>query len=155
MGREPAGMVTCVGVYPCGRLACHLGRRDPCLVHSHPAADEPQRAGGEANTIIGVEATRGEAVLLHGASLPALDALDGIHARLESPAARLLRHAGALSSCLVLPLFPLANAGVILSTAVVGSHGPLLLAIIVGLVVGKPLGIVPACALAVRSGLAV
>ncbi len=47
--------------------------------------------------------------------LPALNALDSIHDRLESPAARLLRHAGARSSYLVLPLFAFANAGVVMA----------------------------------------
>ena len=51
--------------------------------------------------------------------LPALRALDAIHDRLESPADRLLRHAGARSSYVVLPLFALANAGVVMSSEVV------------------------------------
>jgi NhaA family Na+:H+ antiporter len=55
----------------------------------------------------------------------------------------------------VLPLFALANAGVALTTEVIEGHEPLMLAIMVGLVVGKPLGLVGASALAVRVGLAV
>lgn len=109
----------------------------------------------QANAIINVEASRGEEILRHGPSLPALDALDAVHERLESPASRLLRYAGARSSYVVLPLFALANAGVVISTGVISSHVQLLMAIIVGLVIGKPLGMVTACALAVRSGLAV
>ena len=42
-----------------------------------------------------------------------------------------------------------------LTPDVVSGHGPLMLAIIVGLVIGKPLGMVLACALAVRLGVAV
>jgi NhaA family Na+:H+ antiporter len=38
---------------------------------------------------------------------------------------------------------------------VMGTHGPLMLAIILGLVIGKPVGIVLAAWLAVRSGIAV
>ena len=57
-------------------------------------------------------------VLRHGPSLPALRALDAIHDRLESPADRLLRHAGARSSYVVLPLFALANAGVAIAPGV-------------------------------------
>jgi NhaA family Na+:H+ antiporter len=82
-------------------------------------------------------------------------ALDQIHDRLESPADRLLRHTGARSSYLVLPLFALANAGVVIAMDVVGGHQQLMLAIIAGLVIGKPLGLISASALAVRLGLAV
>jgi len=66
----------------------------------------------QASAIIAAEAARGGEVLRHGPSAPALRALDAIHDRLESPADRLLRNAGARSSYLVLPLFALANAGV-------------------------------------------
>src|ERR1700733_322030 len=68
----------------------------------------------QASAIIAAEAAHGGEVLRHGLSTPALRALDAIHDRLESPADRLLRHAGARSSYLVLPLFALANAGVAL-----------------------------------------
>jgi Na+:H+ antiporter, NhaA family len=108
----------------------------------------------QANTIVAAEARHGDEVLRHGPSVPALRALDAIHDRLESPADRLLRHAGARSSYLVLPLFALANAGVAISTEVLGGHEPLMLAIMAGLVIGKPLGLVSASALAVRLGLA-
>src|SRR5690606_8539075 len=81
-------------------------------------------------------------------------ALDSIHDRLESPADRLLRHAGARSSYIVLPIFALANAGVTMAPDIVADHGSLLLAIMAGLVVGKPLGITLAAALAVAAGVA-
>jgi NhaA family Na+:H+ antiporter len=72
----------------------------------------------QANTIIAAEAQHRGEVLRGGPSAPALRALDAIHDRLESPSDRLLRHAGARSSYLVLPLFAFANAGVVL-----GMHG--------------------------------
>jgi Na+:H+ antiporter, NhaA family len=109
----------------------------------------------QANTIVAAEARHSDEALRHGPSLAALRALDEIHDRMEAPAARLLRRAGARSSYLVLPLFALANAGVVVSADAVSGHGPLMLAILLGLVLGKPLGLVLACALAVRSGLAV
>jgi NhaA family Na+:H+ antiporter len=108
----------------------------------------------QANTIVAAEARRGDEVLRHGPSVPALRALDAIHDRLESPADRLLRHAGARSSYVVLPLFALANAGVAIGTEVFGGHEPLMLAIMAGLVIGKPFGMLSAAALAVRLGLA-
>jgi NhaA family Na+:H+ antiporter len=108
----------------------------------------------QADAILIEEARHGGEVLRHGPSLPALHALDAIHDRLESPADRLLRHAGARSSYVVLPVFALANAGVVLSADVLEGHGPLVLAIMAGLVLGKPIGLVAASALAVRLGLA-
>jgi NhaA family Na+:H+ antiporter len=109
----------------------------------------------QANTILLAESRRGEDVLRHGPSLPALRALDQIHDRLESPADRFLRHVEPWSSYLVLPLFALANAGVVISMGVIGGHEPLIAAIAAGLVIGKPVGLVGAAALAVWSGAAV
>lgn len=108
----------------------------------------------QANTIIAAEAAHSGEVLRHGASLPALRALDAIHDRIESPADRLLRHAGARSSYLVLPLFALANAGVVLGADVLSGRETLVAAIMAGLVLGKPIGMLGAAALAVRLGVA-
>ena len=109
----------------------------------------------QASAIIAAEAAGEGEVLRHGPSTPALRALDAIHDRLESPADRLLRHAGARSSYLVLPLFALANAGVALRLDTFVGRERLFAAIIAGLVIGKPLGIVAASALAVATGLAI
>ena len=109
----------------------------------------------QANSLIEAEAQHGAEVLRHGPSLPALRALDAIHDRLESPADRTLRHVAPRSSYVVLPLFALANAGVVMSADVWAGHEALILAVIAGLAVGKPLGFMVACALAVRMGWAV
>ncbi len=123
-------------------------------IPTRPPADLKALAT-QASTIIAAEAQRGGDVLRHGPSLPAMRALDEIHDRLESPADRLLRHAGARSSYVVLPLFALANAGVLIAMDMVGGHQQLMLAILAGLTVGKPLGLMAACALAVLLGIAV
>jgi NhaA family Na+:H+ antiporter len=109
----------------------------------------------QANTIFEAEAEHEGEVLRHGPSLPTLRALDAIHDRLESPADRLLRQVAPRSSYAVLPLFALANAGVAMSASVLSGHEPLMLAIICGLFIGKPLGLVLACVLAVRMGWAI
>jgi NhaA family Na+:H+ antiporter len=108
----------------------------------------------QSNTIVAAEARRSTEVLHAGPSLSALRALDAIHDRIESPADRLLRHAGARSSYLVLPLFALANAGVAITPGVVEGRGGLMLAIVAGLALGKPVGMLALSALAVRLGLA-
>jgi NhaA family Na+:H+ antiporter len=108
----------------------------------------------QADSIVAAEARRGAEVLHAGPSLPALRALDAIHDRLESPAARVLRRAGARSSYVVLPLFALANAGVELEPGVTEDRGALMLAIAAGLTLGKPAGMLAMSALAVRLGVA-
>lgn len=108
----------------------------------------------QADAILNAEARRSKEVLRNGPSLPALKAFEALHDRLESPAARLLRTVGARSNYVVLPLFALANAGVAIAPGIMGEHGSLVLAIIGGLVLGKPLGLVLASWIAVRLGLA-
>jgi len=108
----------------------------------------------QANAIVTAEASHGDEALRHGPSIPALRALDAIHSRLESPADRVLRRLAPRSSYFVLPIFALANAGVVVSADVLSGHGPLMLAIACGLVIGKPVGMALFCALAVAVGLA-
>jgi len=109
----------------------------------------------QANAVLTAETARGQDVLRHGPSEPALRALDAIHDRLESPAQRTLRAIEPWSSFVVLPVFALCNAGVALSLGVFAGHEPLIEAIVVGLVVGKPIGFMVAPALAVWAGIAV
>jgi NhaA family Na+:H+ antiporter len=109
----------------------------------------------QANAIIAEEAQHGDEVLRHGPSLPALRSLDAIHERLESPADRLLRNVAPRSSYVVLPLFALANAGVVLDLGVLEGREPLFAAIAAGLVLGKPLGMTLFCLAAVWLKLAV
>ena len=92
--------------------------------------------------------------MLHGPSEPALRALDAIHDRIESPASKLLRAVEPWSSYLVLPVFALANAGVAWSAQVMEGRGRLVLAVVISLTIGKPLGILAGSWLAVRFGLA-
>ena len=91
----------------------------------------------------------------HGPSERALRALDAIHDRIESPADKLLRAVEPWSSYLVLPVFALANAGIVLSADIISGHERLILAVVLGLVVGKPAGMVLFAYLACRLGIAV
>ena len=108
----------------------------------------------QADAIMAAEAQHSGEHYHVGPSSQTLEALDAIHDRLESPADRLLRNAAPRSSYVVLPIFALANAGVAVGTDIFDHHSLLVLAIMVGLMVGKPLGFVLASALAVRLGLA-
>jgi len=108
----------------------------------------------QADAILAVEAQHSGEQFRRGPSEHALQALDAIHDRLESPAERMLRNIAPRSSYLVLPIFALGNAGVAFAMDVFSQHGMLVLAIMAGLVIGKPLGFILASVLAVKLGLA-
>ena len=108
----------------------------------------------QADAILTAETQRGKEVMRYGPSEPALEALDAIHDRLESPAERMLRIVAPKSSYLVLPLFALANGGVTINTGVFEGHGELMLGIATALVIGKPLGFCAATGAAVWMGIA-
>jgi len=127
-------------------LAVVIPTRPPANLHTLLA---------QAEMVIQSETSRrGEALMQHGPSKPALEALDAIHNRIESPADKLLRSIEPWSSYVVLPIFALANAGVVWSSEVIAGHGRLMLALIAALVIGKPIGIVLGAWLAVRLRLA-
>lgn len=109
----------------------------------------------QANAIFIAESRHSQEGLHRGPSATALGALDAIHDRLESPADRLLRRMALRSSYFVLPLFALANAGVVVTPGNLEGHGALITAIAAGLIVGKPIGLAAASWIAVRAGWAV
>lgn len=110
----------------------------------------------QAELVFRAEAShRGSDTLMrHGPSEPSMRMLDAIHDRIESPAAKLLRTAEPWSSYVILPLFAFANAGVVLGMDVLAGHRALVLAIVTGLVLGKPVGILSVAWLAARTGIA-
>ncbi|MGK2964690.1 MAG: Na+/H+ antiporter NhaA [Tepidiformaceae bacterium] len=74
----------------------------------------------------------------------------------EAPLERLERVLHPWTSFIIVPIFALANAGVVVSSDAVSSavESPVTLGVFFGLVVGKPLGILAFAWLAVRSGIA-
>lgn len=106
----------------------------------------------QADMVLRRETREDNGSMRRGPSGPALRKLEMIHERIESPASRLLHTMEPWSSYFVLPIFALANAGVVWQSGIVESHVSLMLAITVGLVVGKPLGIFAGAWLAVRIG---
>ncbi|HVP11839.1 MAG TPA: Na+/H+ antiporter NhaA [Phycisphaerae bacterium] len=150
-------LLTGVALWACayagGLHATLVGVILAALIPTRPPPDFKTLAM-QADMILTAEAEHTGEPFRAGPSASALQALDAIHDRLESPADRLLRNVAPRSSYLVLPIFALANAGVAVTTAVFSQHGKLVLAIMAGLVIGKPLGFVLASTLAVRLGLA-
>lgn len=149
------GVILCACLHASGLHATLAGVILAMVTPTRPPANL-HALMAQAETVIQAETSRADgAVLRHGPSEPALRALDVIHDRIESPASKLLRSIEPWSSYAVLPVFALANAGVAWSADVMTGHASLMLAIILGLVIGKPVGIVLAAWLAVRTGIAV
>ncbi len=147
------GVVLWACVHAGGLHATLAGVILAALIPTRPPPDYKTLAM-QAESILTSEAQHGGEQYRSGPSTPALEALDAIHDRLESPADRMLRTVAPRSSYVVLPIFALANAGVAISTDVFSQHGMLVCAIIAGLVIGKPLGFMLASVLAVKLGLA-
>jgi NhaA family Na+:H+ antiporter len=108
----------------------------------------------QAQTVLEADFRGDDTAMRHGPSQPALHALNTIHERVESPANKVLHQAEPWSSYFVLPVFALANAGIVWSTELIEGHERLVLAIVLGLVVGKPIGILSISWLMVRLGIA-
>lgn len=85
----------------------------------------------------------------------ATQTLETITDRIQSPAQSLEHNLHPWSTYLILPIFALANAGIVLnSDSFSNLADPVSLGILFGLVAGKPIGITAVSWLAVRSGLA-
>jgi NhaA family Na+:H+ antiporter len=148
-----AGVVLWICVHAGGLHATLAGVLLAAFIPTRPPPDYSALTA-QADAILTAEASHGGEQFRHGPSAPALRELDAIHDRLESPADRLLRNVAPRSSYLVLPIFALANAGVLITTEVLTGHSMLMAAIICGLTIGKPVGFVLASWLAVKAGVA-
>jgi len=147
------GIVLWVFLHEAGLHATLAGVILALLVPTRPPANLKALLAQAATVIHSEERRAGEAMRA-GPSEPTLSALDAIHARIDSPADKLLRSVEPWSSYVVLPIFALANAGVTWSSEVFRGNGQLIVAISVALVVGKSVGIVTAAWLAVKAGVA-
>jgi NhaA family Na+:H+ antiporter len=105
----------------------------------------------QAQQVIDAErAEHGDQPPPSGPSQGTLHALEVIYERIESPASKVLRAAEPWSNYFVLPIFALANAGLAFSPGMLDGQMPLVLGILLGLVVGKPVGILGGAWIAVR-----
>jgi len=85
----------------------------------------------------------------------AVSTLEEITERMQSPAQRLEERLAPWTTFLILPLFALANAGVVINPDAIGTLiSPLSLGVILGLIVGKTVGITLLTAGSVKLGLA-
>jgi NhaA family Na+:H+ antiporter len=91
-------------------------------------------------------------VLTSKAQQEALFALESATEGVAAPILRLEHALHKFSAFVVMPLFAFANAGVTVGLPI--QHAEIAVGVLVGLVLGKPLGIMAAALLAVKSGVA-
>ena len=99
-----------------------------------------------------LEQTRSEELLTHK-QISTLDIMGYTYSAVQSPLVRLEHNIIPISAFLVMPIFAFFNAGVSLSSVSLSIFHPVSLGIILGLSVGKPLGIFGAVYLSDRFGL--
>ncbi len=91
-------------------------------------------------------------MLLTSRQQDSLEVLEDAYQAVKNPLVRLERRLLSISAFFVMPLFALANAGVQISGVSFSLFSPVSLGILLGLIVGKPLGIVGATYIAWRLG---
>ena len=117
---------------------------DEFLKHGRAYLDDFDKAG-----------EHGKDVLANRGQQRAVQALEMVVEQVETPLQRLERNLHYWVVYVIMPLFALANAGVLIDSGIVtGIFNPVSIGIILGLVVGKPLGIVTFSWLAFRLGVA-
>jgi Na+:H+ antiporter, NhaA family len=103
------------------------------------------------------EAARGQVspILVDATQQAAVHEIEELAEQVQAPLQRLEHGLHGWVALLIMPIFALANAGVALSTEGLGAEAPsIMLGIAVGLLLGKPIGIMVAAWLAVRLGVA-
>jgi Na+:H+ antiporter, NhaA family len=104
-----------------------------------------ESAGGKEQSPILADATQQAAV----------HEIEELSEQVQAPLQRLEHSLHSWVALLIMPVFALANAGVAISTEGLSAEAPsIMLGIAVGLLLGKPIGIMAATWLAVRAGIA-
>jgi NhaA family Na+:H+ antiporter len=147
------GLVLWVLIHEGGVHATVSGVLLALFIPTRPPPDY-QALMAQADAIVASEVQRSDFEMRHTLSNTSLRAIEAIHDRLESPAARLLRSVEIRSSYVVLPIFAFANAGVVFVPGLLDGKGGLVTAISAGLLIGKPVGLLGASYAAVRMGIA-
>jgi NhaA family Na+:H+ antiporter len=93
-----------------------------------------------------------EGILLNDEQVDSLEMLGSSYEAVQSPLARLEKAWHPISSFIVMPIFALANAGIHISGLSSPFITPVTLGIVLGLMLGKPIGITGATYLAHRLG---
>jgi NhaA family Na+:H+ antiporter len=97
----------------------------------------------------------GPSILTNKRQAAILEAMESLSIQVEAPLQRMERALHPLVSYAIMPIFALANAGVDLGGNFwVAMHHPITLGVMAGLIFGKQMGVVLACWLMIRTGMA-
>jgi len=97
---------------------------------------------------------RGQSLMADEAKQAAVHALENACEEVQPPLHRMEHSLHPWVMFVIMPIFALANAGVVLDAESMRFSNPVVLGVVLGLALGKPIGITLASWLAVRSGLA-
>jgi len=148
------GIVFWVAVYKTGVHATLAGVVLAALTPSRPRFDQRQFEANAMDLLVGYRHARDRGERDEAQQL--LRQFEALSRDTESPLDRLEHTLHPWVSYLVVPIFALANAGVVLTADLVedAASSAITHGVVLGLVLGKPLGILAASYLAVRTGLA-
>jgi len=80
--------------------------------------------------------------ILNHKQIDALESISYNYDKVQNPLVKLEHQLHGLSAFIIMPLFAFSNAGVILNFSAVSEHIMIVLGVVLGLLIGKPLGIV-------------
>jgi len=80
--------------------------------------------------------------ILNHKQIDALESISHNYDKVQNPLVKLEHQLHGLSAFIIMPLFAFSNAGVILNFSAVSEHIMIVLGVVLGLLIGKPLGIV-------------
>jgi NhaA family Na+:H+ antiporter len=148
------GIVFWVAVYKSGLHATIAGVILAALTPSRPRFDQRQFEANAMDLLVGYRHARDRGERDEAQQL--LRQFEELSRDTESPLDRLEHTLHPWVSYLIVPIFALANAGVVLSADLIegAASSAITFGVALGLVVGKPVGILAACYLAVRAGFA-
>ncbi|MEM1050467.1 MAG: Na+/H+ antiporter NhaA [Pseudomonadota bacterium] len=148
------GVVMWYFIHESGLHATLAGVITAAMIPSRPGGDV---VGAAAQTAVIFEREIAHAQYTEGHTpvrSNALATLRSVVDRLQEPAYYLEHFLERWVNYLILPLFAFVNTGIVIAGGIFSIADPVTLGILVGLCIGKPLGIVGACWIATRAGIA-
>ena len=115
--------------------------------------DENKFIKSAKNSLIDFEKNKDELPILNYNQTNALASIAHSYDKVQNPLVRLEHNLHGLSAFLIMPLFAFSNAGVIIDFTSVSANLMIVLGVILGLVIGKPIGIFGFTYLATKIGL--
>lgn len=141
-------------VHHAGLHATLAGVITAVMIPSRKAAN-PKGVATQASAIVRKESRQQDTDARNvNLSQHSLEILDRAMARLREPGAQLQKALETWTNFLILPLFAFFNTGILIAGSGFDLTASVSLGVMLGLVIGKPLGIFGICWLAVHSGIA-